>query len=64
MNEFNKKPKFLTDQSDKMENYLYEYVVSYNGKTSKYINNYFGWDDFDANDKVSKYSGKAFRPSI
>ena len=64
MNEFNKKPKFLTYQADKMENYLYEYVLSYNGKTSKYINNYFGWDDFDADDKVSKYSGKAFRPSI
>ena len=64
MNEFNKKPKFLTYQADKMENYLYEYVLSYNGKTSKYINNYFGWDNFDSKNIGSKYSGKAFRPSI
>ena len=41
MNEFDKKPEFLTYQSDKMENYLYDYVLSYDGKTSKYINNYF-----------------------
>ena len=45
MNEFNKKPRFLTYPADKMENYLYEYVNSYNGKTSKYIKNYFGWDE-------------------
>tara|TARA_Y100001935_G_scaffold242100_1_gene232232 strand:- start:854 stop:1897 length:1044 start_codon:yes stop_codon:yes gene_type:complete len=64
MNEFNKKPKFLTYQADKMENYLYEYVVSYNGKTSKYINNYFGWDDINSGNLKNKYSGKAFRPSI
>ncbi len=64
MNEFNKKPKFLTYEADKMENYLYEYVLSYNGKTSKYINNYFGWDNFDSKNIGSKYSGKAFRPSI
>ncbi len=64
MNEFNKKPKFLTYQADKMENYLYEYVLSYDGKTSKYINNYFGWDKLDPQNITTKYSGKAFRPSI
>ncbi len=64
MDEFNKKPKFLTYQADKMENYLYEYVVSYKGKTSKYINNYFGWDNLNSENLKNKYSGKAFRPSI
>lgn len=64
MDEFNKKPKFLTYQSDKMENYLYDYVLSYDGKTSKYINNYFGWDNSHSNNLDNKYSGKAFRPSI
>ena len=64
MNEFNKKPKFLTYQSDKMENYLYEYVLSYDGKTSKYIHNYFGWDEFNGIGDIVKYSGKAFRPAI
>ena len=64
MNEFDKKPEFLTYQSDKMENYLYDYVLSYDGKTSKYINNYFGWDNSHSNNLDNKYSGKAFRPSI
>ena len=40
MNEFTKKPKFLTYRADKMENYLYKYVSSYKGETSKYIKNY------------------------
>ena len=48
MNEFSKKPKFLTYPADKMENYLYKYVTSYEGKTSKYIKNYFGWDELDS----------------
>ena len=64
MNEFNKKPKFLTYPADKMENYLYEYVNSYNGKTSKYIKNYFGWDELGFDSLKNIYSGKAFRPSI
>ena len=64
MDEFNKKPRFLTYQSDKMENYLYDYVLSYDGKTSKYIHNYFGWDEFNQNGNIVKYSGKAFRPAI
>ena len=64
MNEFNKKPRFLTYPADKMENYLYEYVNSYNGKTSKYIKNYFGWDELGFDSLKNIYSGKAFRPSI
>ena len=64
MNEFSKKPKFLTYRADKMENYMYEYVTSYNGKTSKYIKNYFGWDEINSENLKNIYSGKAFRPSI
>ena len=64
MNKFSKKPKFLTYPADKMENYLYKYVTSYEGKTSKYIKNYFGWDELDKNNLKNIYSGKAFRPSI
>tara|TARA_Y100000817_G_scaffold185739_1_gene145161 strand:- start:5300 stop:6343 length:1044 start_codon:yes stop_codon:yes gene_type:complete len=64
MNEFSKKPKFLTYPADKMENYLYKYVTSYEGKTSKYIKNYFGWDELDSKNIKNIYSGKAFRPSI
>tara|TARA_B100000941_G_scaffold283500_1_gene253098 strand:- start:2471 stop:3463 length:993 start_codon:yes stop_codon:yes gene_type:complete len=47
-----------------MENYLYDYVSSYRGKTSKYIKNYFGWDNIDPDNLNKLYSGKAFRPSI
>ena len=64
MNEFNKKPKFLTYSSDKMEKYLYDYVTSYNGKTSEYINNYFGWDQLNSIKQKNIYTGKAFRPSV
>ena len=64
MNKFIKKPKFLTYRADKMENYLYDYVSSYRGKTSKYIKNYFGWDNIDPDNLNKLYSGKAFRPSI
>ena len=66
MNEFTKKPKFLTYRADKMENYLYKYVSSYKGETSKYIKNYFVWDelvhnfslihdDIEDNDKVRRH---------
>ena len=41
-----------------------DYVLSYDGKTSKYIHNYFGWDEFNQNGNIVKYSGKAFRPAI
>ena len=64
MDEFSKKPKFLTYQADKMEKYLYDYVISYNGQTSKYIKNYFGWDKLDNVNSKNIYSGKAFRPSV
>ena len=64
MDEFYKKPKFLTYRSDKMEKYLYDYVISYNGKVSKYIKNYFGWDQLNSINNKNIYTGKAFRPSV
>ena len=61
MEKFTKKPNFLTKYEVMISDYLKSSVLSYDGDISKYINNYFGWED---NDKESSYQGKAFRPAL
>ena len=60
MEKFTKKPDFLTKYEVIISDYLKSSVLSYNGNISKYINNYFGWD----NKKRHSYQGKAFRPAM
>ena len=61
MEKFNKKPNFLTKYEVIISDYLKSSVLSYDGDISKYINNYFGWEDKDL---VNSYLGKAFRPAL
>jgi len=61
MEKFNKKPNFLTKYEVIISDYLKSSVLSYDGDISKYINNYFGWEDKDL---VNSYQGKAFRPAL
>ena len=61
MEKFTKKPNFLTKYEVMISDYLKSSVLSYDGDISKYINNYFGWED---NNKESSYQGKAFRPAL
>ena len=64
MNNFIEKPKFLIQYEELINDYLQSSVISYDGNISKYINNYFGWEDKNGNKINSKYQGKAFRSSI
>ena len=64
MNELKDKPKFITRYEELIKSYLYHTVSAYNGNTSIYINNYFGWTDENDNQVSLGYQGKGFRPSI
>mgnify|MGYP001245466322 CR=1 FL=1 len=61
MEKFTKKPNFLTKYEVIISDYLKYSVLSYDGDISKYINNYFGWED---RYKENSYQGKAFRPAL